>query len=425
MKLTLIRKLSAIFLCMVMVSLISVSWVYYGFFTKHVEDNARKQQETAFELIFDHVRKTVADITPNIKSFNRDPLEVSLDLINSSQKRYDFRSLNDADLSRVLSGIFSRYRVLMSEVNHFASSRKINKLVIYDEHDTARVVYLQFGIYLGVGVHARYIPYTTQQLTDLGDQLIKFLSPEELWGMVRPKLPKGVNAHYPGSVPENDMYVMGHLDGLPTIRFRTPVKRSGIHSGLLEIEIALLKEDVHRFAGYSHTDINIFVEDRFGIGTLPDYRIFDRAGELKVSQPDFKSLQLPAIHYSKIFLAGRAYLQGSIGVTDVIVVTANYPEDDLVRQREALLVSIGSVVVVIGCIGILVSGLIGARVNRFVEQVLYSLKKMAQGDIPEKLEGVELTFRTLKTRIFNFHLCVENIIKIGKNSLPSSRSFRW
>ncbi len=415
MRLTLVQKLLVIFLGLVLGSLVSVSWVYYNFFTSHVEDLAQKQQETAFELIFDSVGRTIAGTTPAVAGFIRDSIGGDIHLINVAPEQYDFQDLSNARLYREMPAVFSSYRNLVSAVDRFAPAHGINKLVIYDEQGTARVVYLDngeqevAGVYLGKGANARFIPYSTQQLTDLGDQLIQFLSPEELWRMVKPSPPEGVRTQYGRDVPQTTVVGMGQFGGLATTRLLLPITQNGIHAGLVEIDIGLRGEDIRRFASYSHTDINIFVGSRLSLGTLKEYDVFDVKGGLTPIRPDFTDFQLPEINFTEISIAGRAYSQGSLAIGDgdeTLTFTANYSRDAIAEQRKALLISIGSVVLILGLFGVLVSGIIGARVNRFLQQILGYLERLARGDIPEKMAGAKRgEFGAIKN---NFNALISN-----------------
>ena len=85
MKLTMIQKLLIGFLSLLLVSLVSVSSVYYSYYSSHVENLGHKNQETAFKLIFDSLRTTVADSTPTIDAFIRDSLERNFSLIKGSE----------------------------------------------------------------------------------------------------------------------------------------------------------------------------------------------------------------------------------------------------------------------------------------------------------------------------------------------------
>ena len=397
LRLTLIQKLLMVFFCLLLGNLVAVSWIYYAFFNEHMEGLAKKQQETAFELIFDNVNKTVADVTPPIERFITDFIKSDIRLINARQDNHRFQNLNETALYNELPAIFSRYRKLVSAVDRFAPAHQINKLVIYDQYNTARVIYLKTqqqqsaGVFLGQHTDARYVSFGRQQMTPLGDQLIQFLSPQELREIIKPELPTGLTEQYKGGIPETVAINMEHFNALPTVHFLFSIKQNGRHAALLEIDIALREQDIQRYASYSHTAINIFANNKLSMGSLKDYDSFDMSAGLLPKQIDLLSFQFPAIDYSELTVAEVAYLQGSVTIgndENFIIMTASNPKDELIQRRETLLISIALVVFILGLFGVLISGTVGARVNHFIQQLLDQLEQLARGDIPEKMQGV-------------------------------------
>ena len=133
MKITMMQKLLATFICLMLGSIVAISGMYYSFFTHYIEMQARKQSEIAFDLVFDSIRKKVTDSLPQIETFIKDTVEGNLNIINAPQERYDFASMTDEQLHQYLPSIFSRYRNIVSAVDQFAPLLGANKLVIYDK----------------------------------------------------------------------------------------------------------------------------------------------------------------------------------------------------------------------------------------------------------------------------------------------------
>jgi len=408
-----------------------VSWVYFGVYSEQMKRQAEKSQQTAFSLIFDSVQDTIADSTPDINAFIQGPLAANLNLINEDQDRYDFNKIDEQRLYRELPGIYTRYRNLVSTVNEFALANEINKFVVYDKDHIARVIYLQesentvLGIYLGTGLNARFIPYTTQQLSDLGSQLIQFLSHEELWSMLKPRLPDGLNDDGGHELPSQTTVQMGSSGDTTAIQYLIPIKQDNSVEALSEIDIGIKPSDVARFANYSHTDINIFTGDRLCVGTLPKYALFDLNDLPIISQFDFADFHLPEIFYSTVFIAGKAFSQARMAVgseDDFLVLTANFPLDIMSKERESLLITIGITILVIGLLSFLASGFISARVNIFVQQLLNYLRQLAQGGVPEKMAGpfkgeVGAIKNNFNALITNYGETVEVARKISEGDL--------
>lgn len=410
------QKLLVVFICLILGSIIAISGVYYSFFTRNIEMQARKQTEIAFELVFDNIRKKVTDSLPQIETFIKDTVEGNLNIVNTRQERYDFASMADEQLYQYLPSIFSRYRNVVSAVDQFAPLLGANKLVIYDKNGKTRVAYLhsadqkQLGIYLDSVRGGTFIPFGTQQLSSVGSQLIQFLSLQEIRGMLRTSLPEGISVGYEGVIPKTTVATIGRFGSMATIKFIVPLTYNGEFSGICELQIGIRQNEVERFARFSQTEVNIFAGTTLSVGTLAEYDTLSFNNPPTVTRLDFSDFQSPSINFSEIAIAEKQYSQGSVVIgeteSDFIVVTANFPRSIITQQRDALLISIGLVAIACGLIAFIVSGVLGARVNRFVQRLLLYLNRLAKGDIPEKItESYKGEFEAIKN---NFNSLIAN-----------------
>ena len=416
MKITMMQKLLMVFLCLILGSIIAVSGIYYSFFSRNIEMLARKQGQIAFELIFDHIRKKVTDDLPRIEDFIKDTVEGDLNIINIGQKRYDFTHMADAQLYQYLPGIFSRYRNIVSGIDQFAPLIGANKLVIYDKHGNVRITYLhtsgrkQLGIYLPSVSGGTYIPFGTQQLSPIGNQLIQFLSSEEIRGMLRRSLPTGISEKYQGVIPKTTVAAITRFGSMGTIKFIVPLTHNGRFSGICEFQIGIRQQEVERFARFSQTEVNIFAGSILSVGTLAEYDSFPFDTPPDIIRPDFPDFQVPPTTFSNISVAEKEYSQASVVIgeneSEFIVITANFPRAIITQQRNALLISIGLVAFACALVAFIVSGVLGTRVNRFVQRLVLYLNRLAKGDVPEKItEPYKGEFEAIRN---NFNALIAN-----------------
>jgi len=396
-KITMVHKMLFVFMIIIIGSITSSSIVYYSFFSRNLKIQANNQNRIAFEMIFDNFQKIKNETTPQIESFIKDLIENNLNIINIFHSNYDYENIEDYKLYNYLPGILFRYRPIMSLVNSFAPSLNIKKLLIYDKNGKTRIVYHsrldqnQMGIYLNSGKNNSFILFGPQQLSQVAAQQIQFLSSKEIRKIFNTPLPENITDKYSGEIPKVSVSTIGSFGTDATIKFITPIFNSGKYLGISEIHIALNRSEIERYSRFSQTEINIFANNSLLMGTLAEYRTLPAIDKSTINYIDSIGFEIPPIIYSDITIEGNKYLQGSIAIGEIndnyIVITANFSKTIISQERNAMLLSILTIVFIFGFIALLTSIIIGARVNNFIQRMIKGLSNLARGVIPEKMNN--------------------------------------
>ena len=431
-KITMIHKMLFVFTIIIIGSITSSSIVYYSFFSRNLKIQGNNQNRIAFEMIFDNFQKIKNETTPQIKPFIKNLIESNLNIINTYNSNYNYVNIEDSKLYSYLPSILYRYRPIMSLVNSFAPSLNIKRLLIYDKDGNTRIVYQskldqnQLGIYLNSEKNNSFILFGPQQLSQVAAQQIQFLSPVEIRKIFNTPLPETISNNYRGEIPQLSVSTISSFGTDATIKFITPIFSSGKYLGISEIHIALNQSEIERYSRFSQTEINIFANNSLLLGTLAEYKTLPAIDKSTINYITAIGFEIPPIIYSETNIEGNKYLQGSIAIgesnDDYIVITANFSKKIISRQRNAMLISIISIVFIFGLIALITSIVIGARVNNFIQRIIKGLSNLARGVIPDKindnfrgeLDEIKKNFNSL---IFNYGETVLLAKKIASGDL--------
>ncbi len=391
MHVTITQKILAGFFLLILASIILVSGMYYALFRNDIEQFAHQQIEIAFEMLFDRIRTQIADSIPRIESFVEDTIRGNLNVVYAVQEHYDFsHNMDESKLWRNFPNLLSRYRNVVSAVDTFAPLLGINELLIYDKHQKIMLAYRQtsqheeLGIYLDYLHNGTFVPFRVQP-----DRLITL---PELQKISKTPLPDGIPLVYEGDIPDGTIASLSQVESMATIRFISPVMYKKKLLGVCVLHIGLRQNEVERYARFSQSEVNIFAGTEFSVGTLLEYKTLLLKDSPTVHQCDLTTMTVPPIMFSEQTIAGRQYLQGKVLIghtpSDFVAMVVNFPRQIIAQRRTMLLKSIGWIGVLCTFVAFIVSGVIGAKANRFIQRLVSYLDRIAKGDLPAKITEI-------------------------------------
>ncbi len=264
MKSSIQTKLLVMCIFLVLLTTVGLSVTYYVLATQYMRRESRQRIRIAFDIILDDFADRLHTYADRVDEFLRsnEPLQVTT-----------FSYQQDPDRISSISFISTNLAKAAEELKRFAHVNAARRLLLYGTDKRLLTFYQQNDGRENLGI------YVTA--AEGSDTYIPLDDPSELTPMLLGRkpipdipVPSGVSTYYEEDIPlriSTDVFTEGTQLG---IRVTAPIYHQEILIGVLIADVCYTQSMMERYASLSKTEINLFVEDRLSVGTLPAYTHF-------------------------------------------------------------------------------------------------------------------------------------------------------
>ncbi len=261
MKASIQTKLLLMCILLVLITTSVLSFSYYTLSKREAQRESQARIQIAFDIIFD-------DFAQQEQFYRRQFQEFVIQTSSLEWALFSYKN-NPAELGSSLF-IVSYLAPFANKLRDFSDVVGASQLALYAWDARLLAIYQhdESGASIGeadiIGTYAtsgQGIPSflaVTQELSLLGTTSI----PEY-------PLPASVAPAYIGDIPPDVVIEPFQHAHKPGVRVHVPVYRKEEIIGVLVGDILYTQEMIQRYASLSKTDVNMFVQDQFSLGTLP------------------------------------------------------------------------------------------------------------------------------------------------------------
>lgn len=307
MKITIQFKLLTLCIVSVLLTALSISVSYYVLSRKNKQRESQQRIQVAVEIIGDDFLTRTQDYSKKIEEFLQQSFDISRALslyLHKDNKQEFFSNLTNASYV-AKSG---------AELQRFSRLITAQRLTLYS-HDGRVLVSYQHGqdqekpaVYIMAGIaedgQSVYIStFDSNQFLMQRDTLPKVALPAEIPAKFVGNMPTAVVTEY---------FQTGQQFGQ---RIVAPVFRKEEYLGVLVGEMVIVQNMVERYAALSHTDVNLFAENRLSSGTLVSQEELDPDVFERVATCDALFRKEAVIDVTLLTIEKHAYYQGVCAFT--------------------------------------------------------------------------------------------------------------
>ncbi len=302
MKITIQFKLLALCVILVLLTALSISVSYYTLSRKDKQRESQQRIQVAVEIIGDDFLTRTHDYSEKIEEFLQQSFDISRALslyLHKDNKQEFFSNLTNASYV-AKSG---------TELQGFSRLIAADRLTLYG-HDGRALVSYQHG-----QDQEKPAVYILAEISEEGQCVYISTFDSNRFLMQRDTLPKvalpdSISAEFIEKMPDDivtEYFQTGQQFGQ---RIIAPVFRKDEYLGVLVGEIVIVQNIVERYASLSHTDVNLFAENRLSIGTLAIQEQLDTDVFERVATCDALFRKEAAIDVALLTIGKHVYYQG-------------------------------------------------------------------------------------------------------------------
>ena len=372
MHISLRAKFLGIMIILVFVTTAAMSGTYYALMKRDKHRDSKQRIAIAFNTVLQEFEKNRLNYAKKLQEFLNE--DVTLALIASSY-------LDDPAQIASVSFFNSYLKEMPKTLQRFGRHISINRLSVYAADHRLLAAYQQEGGAQSVGVFIKTADgKDTYLATDDFNALRSILFSET--PVPLKQLPDGI-APYCDAMPNaltSDIFRQGRRFGFYV---SVPIFRRQKLVGLLVGELFYTQEDADWYAALTKTDVNLFIEHAWLLGTSPRLQPASEADDLMRCGAWIDKTR--DISVASLRVDGQDYYQGSCafanaqGVLGVLTVSMSRAAEQ--QELSRMLMNIVSVAAAAALFSVLLSALLSRHVTRSISQIGALLNAVAEGDL--------------------------------------------
>ncbi len=361
----------------------AMSGIYYYLFTRQLEQASRRQLSATFELIFDDFHTRVRDVFAKTDQFIQTSLAGPMYVSQLQQQQYhdSVEEWTVREVRKLMVPLSS----ISSELAKFGDLIAAVDIQIYNQDNTLLAVYQQRGEETVSGL---YLPDVfPDELIAMSADADWFTTVMNLQDIPRQPFPASIAKALQSPMPEKATVALEQDAQRVFMRFRVPILQRETVNGLCLIDVAILQQDVERYARLSKTQVNLFAGDNFSVGTFADYTtvpeaIFTQGERLDLLNPP----PAPALQFAAITIAGQEYYQAAFALTaendeHIGALVAHFPRAEETRSKRQFLVIVAAIVAIFGVVAIFGASFFTTLLVKPIMRLTELIHQLAQGDL--------------------------------------------
>lgn len=374
MKVSLQTKFLAVCILLVLLTTAGLSATYYIFTRQDQRIESQQRIQIAFDFILSDFSDRLEHYQQRMEEFlQKDAalrLSTSVYMSNPTQ-------LNS------LSFLTTYLKDAADELQQFGQGIRANRLVVFGADGRLLLLYERqqemerLGAYLiSQAGNDTYLPMEDREA--LGRILVGAPFPEN-------PVPAEVPIQYSGEIPETIIAHVMSRGKFLGIRVLAPIIHRDLLTGVFAADFLFTQNMVERYAEFSKTDINLFVNDQFGVGTLPAQE--QLAPEILALMPTCEDLLernapiavLPVTYAEHDYYQGRCvltYQEEALGV-----VTVSLSQDREKAGIRKMLIAVVEVSAISLGAAFLLSLLLSRRAIHAIQDIVKVIGVVSQGDL--------------------------------------------
>ncbi len=379
---TLKRKILFLISLLTFLIILAMSGTYYYLFSQQIKELSRNQVTLAFQVIFDDIATKVEDMTGKIEQFLRSSIASPFYL---SQLFYEqFRASQSEWTVREVKKILNPLNTIANETRKFGELTEAVEIGLYNKDRTLVALYQQAK---ERGISSIYLPEISE------NEVIPFEADADWFSTLlnmkdipRQSFPANISPVYQNAIPETMQVTFGPYHDDMAFTFIHPIIQRGEASGLCIIVMTIQQKDVERYSRLSNTQISMFAQKKWSVGTLPAYTAFAETTLDKRQMIDPLHLpDHPIPDFSEIAINGERYYQGIMTLGDpqqlLGAITAHFSRAQEEQQRTQLFIVVMIIFLVFGGLtGLGASGL-SAFIVKPIKRLTHLIERLTQGEL--------------------------------------------
>ncbi len=370
-------KFIVLFAGLVILMTAGISVTYYMLTKRDKQRESRQRIQIAFDIILDGFADRLQSYTRRLGDFFYKDSRLG-GLI------YLYRQEGGRESKRAIAVYLIK---ISNELKQFGHIALPDRLLVYGADKELIALYQRQADQETVG---GYVASATNQPTYLamddvelqGKLLIDDFAIADL------SLPFNAPVQYEKEFPENIHFEMFRDENAIGFRIVAPISNLGQKVGVVVSEIFYTQNIVDRYASLSQTQINLFAEDQWSIGTLPeqqqfDSRIFDQLASCDDILKRSRSIELASLRIGDgDYYQGQCSFNNAQGVIGALTVSLSQE-----IEQKAIMQIVKVVFLVSGIalgLGIALSVILSRRSIRAIRNIVSVITAIAEGDLRQK-----------------------------------------
>lgn len=381
MKVSLQTKFLAVCVLLVLLTTAGLSATYYTFTRQDQRTESQQRIQIAFDFILSDLSDRFTQSAQRVEKFLQK--DHALRLTSSVY-------MSDPGQLAAISFLRSYLTEAARELQQFGQEVLANRLLLFGADGRLLLSYQNLEEREMVGAYLR-LPNGKDVYFPLEDPeaVMRVLLGEAI---SETPLPVEIPDRYAGEVPET---VSGSLlaeGSFPGIHFAAPITHRGQITGILVVDIFYTQRLVERYAAFSKTEINVFVQERLGIGTQPAQEQLAPGALTRMSAcEDILSHRIP-ITVMPITYAEHEYYQGQCALKNeeeaIGAVTVSLSQDREKAGIRKMLIAVLEVSAISLGAAFFLSFLLSRRAIHSIQNIVNVIKVVAEGDLRQTAKTV-------------------------------------
>lgn len=210
-------------------------------------------------------------------------------------------------------------------------------------------------------------------------------------GFFQSSFPKGVKAEYGAAFPKTLTSQHFIEDGKLGLRIVTPITQRKEVVGILVAESFYTQDRVEEYSELSKTHVNIFVDDVFSIGTLPQQgQLQAQNSNRQITHNELIQLGKDTQTYSET-IGGVDFYQGKYDFVNgdgipIASITANLSKESEIAESRNLLLAVISITLLAILISFSIVVLFSRNTIIFIQKLTETTSAIANGNLQEPID---------------------------------------
>ena len=360
----------------------AMSGIYYYLFTRQIEQASRRQLTATFELVFDDLATRVQDVFAKTDRFLQASLAGPLYVSQLLQQQYheSVETWTVREVRKLMGPLSS----ISAELTKFGDLIEAVDIQIYNQDKSLLAIYQQSGDQVVAGIYLPDLFPNELIAMHTGDDW--FTTIQNVEDIPRQPFPEALSKTLQAALPEQATVALAHDPRRVLMRFRVPILQRQAVNGLCLIDVAILQQDVERYARLSKTQVNIFAGDVFSVGTFANYltmpeAMFAQSERLDLLNPPTK----PALQFADVSMAGQEYYQATFAMTRekerIGAITAFFPRLEEKQSKQQFLLIVAGIVGVFGVFAIFGASFFTTVLVKPIMRLTELIHQFTRGDL--------------------------------------------
>jgi len=340
----------------------------------------------AFELVFDDLKNHAQNAAAQAETFVSASLAGPMYMLQLLDEQYG--KADHVLAAREVMKIMTNLGSLTNEMVKFGSLTDADEIAVYNSAGSLVALYRHNGTDMLIGGYLAKLAERELIPMKPGDDWYIMLT--DLQKVPKIPLPAGAVTASAAPPPERAQTAFALSEGYVTLEYVVPISRKDQITGVCMIHARLRQQAFERYSSLSRTNVNLFIDRAFSLGTLPQYDALaaETAAQLRVVDiADGPGHLSP--RFARITVGAQEYDQGAVALgradRPVAVLTVNLPRAAEFRRRNQFIGVVIGITVFFGIVAAVSSSLISAFVARPMVKLTKLLQRLTEGD----LEGIE------------------------------------